>query len=212
MRRRALLAAAAAPLFAAPVHAQFGRGWTRVPVVTAIAADAGDPRHALVDEAIAFWNATLQDLGSAFRLPTAERHVLPVPEDALRSLSLSLVGTGAAGIDMPASLRALPGDLRIVLAQSEFISFAGPFDADGRRVVGIKSARTWPLNQPNVALNVITHEIGHAIGLGHNADPTMLMCGRPATCRPDAFRSAQARIFPLAEGEKEELRRLYSGR
>jgi len=40
------------------------------------------------------------------------------------------------------------------------------------------------MNLPNVARNVIARELGHAIGLGHNSDPTMLMCGRPAPCRP----------------------------
>lgn len=55
----------------------------------------------------------------------------------------------------------------------------------------------------------MAHEMRHAIGLGHNAEPTLLMCGRPASCRPTEFQSDQARIFPLAPEEKELLLRMY---
>jgi hypothetical protein len=57
--------------------------------------------------------------------------------------------------------------------------------------------------------NVITHELGHAIRLGHNDDCTTLMYGRPAPCRPDAFQSEVAKFFPLTEDDKATLRTRY---
>jgi len=166
-----------AGLTATLAHAQFGRSWPHTPTVTVIGAEV-DPRLGLVDEAVAFWNKTLEEIGSGFRLGPVTRIVQPVPDEALHSLSLSVVGGRRGPASVPHVLRDLPGDLRILLASSEIVSFAGPFDANSKRVVGIRGIQYPPMNLPNVARNVIAHELGHAIGLGHNSDPTTLMCGR----------------------------------
>ena len=76
-------------------------------------------------------------------------------------------------------------------------------------MIGIKDYRSYPLTLPNVARNVIAHELGHVIGLSHNADPTTLMCGRPASCYPDFFTSDEPRYFSLADAEKDQLKRMY---
>ncbi len=65
------------------------------------------------------------------------------------------------------------------------------------------------LSTIGICSDVMAHDLGHAIGLGHNDDPSNLMCGRPAACRPDAFRSDLERYFPLMEEEKQSLLKLY---
>jgi hypothetical protein len=89
------------------------------------------------------------------------------------------------------------------------VSFAAPFDGSGRRFVAIRGMASPPLSLPNVALNLVAHEMGHAIGLGHNADPKLLMCGRPAPCRPGEYQSDEPRMFPVSPEERQQLLRMY---
>jgi len=110
---------------------------------------------------------------------------------------------------LPESLKRIDGNIVVALSEREFISFTARWRALNKAVVAIKDYRSLPLTLPNVARNIIAHELGHAIGLSHSADPTSLMCGRPAPCRPDLFASDHPKYFPLTEAEKAELQRMY---
>jgi len=189
-------------------RAQDDESWHRVPRVVVISAQ-DDPSLGLVDDAVAFWNTTLQELGSGFRLGPVTHLLKPVPEDALQEFSQSIVDHPFGPVWIPSSLRHPPGDLTVFLTHSDLVSFTGPFDRKGRCIVGIRGRDVPPLNLPNVARNVIAHELGHAIGLVHNSDPTTLMCGRPASCRPGLFRSDEPRLFPLTEDDRRLLSKLY---
>jgi len=182
--------------------------WRTVPKIAVISA-AGDSRLPSVDEAVGFWNRTLAEFGSGFRLGPITRMVRPIPEDDVRELSTSVLAGRGQIAEFPLSLRDLPGDITIVLAASEFVSFASPFNQNSKKVIGIRGGTFPPMNLPNVPRNVIAHELGHTIGLRHNSDPTMLMCGRPSPCRPSLFRSDQPRMFPLRDDEKRFLLWMY---
>lgn len=211
MRRRLLrlglcffatLVATAAFVWAAPfgsVH------WTKHPSITVV-SEAGDPRIEAVREAIAFWNRTFAELGTPFRLAEVTFVTASVPDSDIQSLGNQVRYRNPLPT-IPASLERFPGDLLIVLSNAKFISYTA--HRGDRVIVGIKNGSTPPLVLPNVLRNVVAHEIGHGVGLGHNRDPKLLMCGRPASCRPDAFESTSARIFPLSEQERSDLLTLY---
>jgi hypothetical protein len=120
-------------------HAQSGVPWQSTPKITVI-SPAGDPRSELVDEAASFWNKNLGEVGSGFKLGSVSRMVQPVPEAALQSMSLSVVGSSGPAVVSPAR-QGLPGDITIFLAESELVSFTGPFDANSKRIIAIREIR-----------------------------------------------------------------------
>jgi len=172
--------------------------------ITVVSAP-GDPRIPAVREAIAHWNQTFAELGTPFRLGATTLVNGSVPDQDMQDLA-TRVPTHFWRMTLPASLDPFPGDLLVVLSDASFISFAAR--GSQRTVVGIKNSALL-MTTPNVLRNVVAHELGHAIGLPHNDDPKLLMCGRPAPCRPDAFQSDTPHFFPLSAAEKERLQRLY---
>lgn len=183
----------------------FGSQWQKPPTITVVSG-AGDARRDAVREAVAYWNRTFADLGTPFRLGEVTWVTDSVPDSDIQSLARQ-VRFYNPWPAIPDSIERYPGDLVIVLSNARFISFTAL--RGNRAVIGIKEGTTPPLSLPNVVQNVIAHEIGHAIGLEHNRDPQLLMCGRPASCRPDAFAAALPKMFPLSAAERSELLDLY---
>ena len=182
-----------------------GSQWTKNPTITVV-SEAADPRREAVRDAIAYWNRTFAEIGTPLRLGEVQWITDSVPDSDIQSLARQ-VRYYNPWPAIPDSIERYPGDLIIVLSNARFISFTAL--RGNRAVIGIKDGTTTPLSLPNVVQNVIAYELGHAIGLDHNRDPQLLMCGRPAPCRPDAFESTSPRMFPLSDEERSELLALY---
>jgi hypothetical protein len=134
---------------AGPAHAQ-PSGWFHVPAITVVGRDANDERFGLVDEAIQFWNRTLEELDSGFRLGKVTRLVARVPDEALQSLSEGVIAK--APVPVPQLIVELPGDIVVLLSEADFVSFARPFAGGSRRMVGIKGMDHAPFIYPAGAL------------------------------------------------------------
>jgi hypothetical protein len=158
-------------------------------------------------EAIGYWNRELARLDRRLRLALDTIRADSVPDSVLRAASgEAMFGRGPATANLRAALSGIPADIVIALSQTDLISFSVPWSASTHGVIGIRRADIPPLSLPNTVRNVVAHELGHVLGLTHNADSTTLMCGRPATCRPAAFASDTPRFFPLTASDEQWLR------
>ena len=178
--------------------------------IAVVGADPADPRRQAIAEAIEFWNMQFAEIGAGVRLGPINAAVQLVPDSALVALSESVVGPARSGTrataDFPAELTPLPGDIIVALSTADFVSFGRPVGPGRKGLVGLSRPDIPPRSLPNVMRNLVAHELGHVLGLRHNDDPAMLMCGRPAPCRPGLFASNTKRFFPLTAADKAALR------
>jgi hypothetical protein len=169
-----------------------------------VCGPASDTRRLAVIEAVEFWNAQLAGAKAKLALGPITACDRVIPDDLLSKISDGVLGGGRSG-PWPREFDGLGGDVLIALSGADLIS-VGMAPAGGRPgLVVLRSADGAPLSLPNVARNVVAHELGHVLGLPHNRDPRTLMCGRPAPCRPALFQSETTLFFPLTDAERGSL-------
>ena len=176
--------------------------WKEIPKIVILSAE-DDSRLPAIGEAIDFWNAELSQLGSAFRLGTTSHSLRMISTDDLRAY---IATPSVATRSLLNSIREANGDVIIALSDGDgFNPFTSSLPAVRKVLVAIPS---FPKNLrmlPVVARFVVSHELGHVIGLGHNDDAASLMCGDGVPCRP-RFKDG---VFPITTAEKAKLLEMY---
>ena len=108
----------------------------------------------------------------------------------------------------PAALVDLDADIVVLLSRQDILSYTWPLPrvSPRRYLVVIRAVRGPYRTDAMVTRHVVAHELGHALGLDHNAEPHTLMCGpcQPLTAEPDA-----TGFLPLTVGDRARLVELH---
>ena len=182
--------------------------------VVIVAYDTNDVRLPMALDAIAFWNDVMVDLGLDVRL-VEELHIASPVTRALENYARSIsqragrLRGGPGEPDAPAEITDFGVQAVLLLSRQDLMSFAWPLPRYPGHFVAIEEDRTAMAVNPNIARNIIAHEIGHTLGLRHNRDPTTLMCG---PCRTHELAVDRPEYMRLTERDHRRLIERYGSR
>ncbi len=184
------------------------------PSILVLASSPDDDRILPAQEAIAFWNDRFAELELGVRFDQA-RVVVGVP--AARTLETYARQVVTRAVQLPAgnaeprppsALTDLTGDIVVLLSRQDIMSFTWPMPkvSPPRYLVVIRQVRGAYRRDAMVTRHVVAHELGHALGLDHNAESHTLMCG---PCEPLLSETDDTGFLPLTAGERMRLRGRY---
>ena len=183
-------------------------------LVVILSHDTNDVRLPMTLEAIAFWNDTFEELGLDLEL--IEEVVIRSPverilENYARSISqrAGRLRPGPSEPDAPIEITDFDSNVVLLLSRQDLMSFAWPLPRRPGHFIAIEEDRHAMAQNPNIARNIIAHEIGHTLGLSHNTDPTSLMCG---PCRTNELAIDHPEYMHLTDTDRQILRKHYASR
>lgn len=182
--------------------------------VVIIAYDTNDVRLPMALDAIKFWNDVMGELDLNVRL-VEELHIASPVTRALENYARSIsqragrLRGGPGEPDAPAEITDFGVQAVLLLSRQDLMSFAWPLPRYPGHFVAIEEDRSAMAVNPNIARNIIAHEIGHTLGLRHNRDPTTLMCG---PCRTHELAVDRPEYMRLTERDHRRLIERYASR
>jgi hypothetical protein len=183
----------------------WGLPWQHIPQVVVVSTES-DSRLPAIGEAIDFWNAEFAKLGSAFRLGSPTHIDATIPRGNLPVLQAPLAEKVLSRMAKILSGMAPTGDVIVVLSNDADLRPFSQARPDFQKViVAIPDLSAYPGTSRSVVRNAAAHELGHAIGLGHNDDADTLMCGG-AQC---GFKAFSEWFLPITGKEKAKLLEMY---